>query len=155
MHESNISGLLIIDIMQVAINNEVMIAISDMNYAMPNGMLTTWIESVKLAGVENAMVVALDAHTKARAEALGLAAFEMHLTVSRTSQPLLHFNVWVLHCMHAVAWHAYNLAPGYIGFESNDTVNEMINPCNRVQFWQLDKQHDPQDRRFLKLYGCM
>ena len=84
--------------MQVAVNNEVMIAISDMNYAMPNGMLTTWIECVKLAGVKNAMVIALDAHTKARAEAQGLAAFEMHLTVSHTSEPLLHSNVCAMNC---------------------------------------------------------
>lgn len=95
--------------MQVAINNEVMIAISDMNYAMPNGMLTTWIENVKLAGVKNAMVVALDARTKARAEAQGLAAFEMHLTVSYTSESLLCSNVCVIHGMHTAAWHACNL----------------------------------------------
>ena len=59
-----------------------MIAISDRNYATPSGMLTTWIEHVKLAGVKNALVVALDAQTKSAAEALGLAAHEMHLTVS-------------------------------------------------------------------------
>ena len=74
-------------IMQVAINNEVMIAISDRNYATPNGMLATWMENVKLAGVKNAMVVALDAQTKARVEAQGLAAHEMHLTVSHSLQP--------------------------------------------------------------------
>ena len=137
--------------MQVAIDNEVMIAISDMNYAMPNGMLTTWIESVNLAGVKNAMVVALDAHTKARAEAQGMAAFEMHLTVSCTSQPLLHSSVCVIHCMHAVARHAYklNVDSDYIALKSNNIVNEMISPCKRVQFWQLDKQHEPEDRRFL------
>ena len=71
--------------MQVAINNEVMIAISDRNYATPNGMLTTWLENVKLAGVKNVMVVALDAQTKARVEAQGVTAHEMHLTVSYCS----------------------------------------------------------------------
>lgn len=72
---------------QVAINNEVMIAISDRNYAMPGGMLTTWIENVKLSGVKNAMVVALDAHTRAKAEEEGLPAHEMHLTVSTPLSP--------------------------------------------------------------------
>lgn len=71
----------------MAINNEVMIAISDRNYAMPNGMLTTWIENVKLSGVKNAMVVALDAYTKAKAEEEGLPAHEMHLTVSMPLNP--------------------------------------------------------------------
>lgn len=86
--------------MQVAINNEVMIAICDMNYAMPNGMLSTWIESVISAGVKNAMVIALDAHTKARAEAQGLAAFEMHPTVSQPLNPCyVPMSVQFIACM--------------------------------------------------------
>lgn len=75
--------------MQVAVDNEVMIAISDSNYAVPNGMLTTWIENVKLAGVRNAMVVALDSQTKAMVEEQGLAAHEMHLAVSKSLQALI------------------------------------------------------------------
>lgn len=54
---------------------------------MPNGMLSTWIENVKLSGVKNAMVVALDAHTKAKAEEEGLPAHEMHLTVRIPPNP--------------------------------------------------------------------
>ena len=67
---------------QVAINNEVMVAICNRNYAMPGGMLTTWMENVKRAGVQNAMVVALDADTKKHVEAQGIVAHEMHLEVS-------------------------------------------------------------------------
>ena len=59
-----------------------MVAISNRNYAMPGGMLTTWIENVKRAGVTNAMVVALDPHTKTSAESQGIVAHEMHLEVS-------------------------------------------------------------------------
>ena len=52
---------------------------------MPGGMLTTWMENVKRAGVKNAMVVALDAQTKTNAEAQGIVAHEMHLEVSTLS----------------------------------------------------------------------
>lgn len=44
-------------------------------------MLDTWMEGVKRCGVKNAMVIALDAETKANAEAFGIPAFEMHLEV--------------------------------------------------------------------------
>lgn len=67
---------------QVAIGNEVMVAISNKNYAMPGGMLTTWVENVKRAGVKNAMVVALDDHTKRSVDAQGIVAHQMHLEVS-------------------------------------------------------------------------
>ena len=65
-----------------------MAAISNRNYAMPGGMLTTWMENVKRAGVKNAIVVALDAQTKTNAEAQGIVAHEMHLEVSTLSDDL-------------------------------------------------------------------
>lgn len=68
--------------MQVAVHGEVMVAISNANYAQPGGMLDTWAESVLRAGVKNAMVVALDEATKAHAESKGLPAFQMTLEVS-------------------------------------------------------------------------
>ena len=70
--------------MQVAVHGEVMVAISNANYAQPGGMLDTWAESVLRAGVKNAMVVALDEATKAHAESKGLPAFQMTLEVSCT-----------------------------------------------------------------------
>jgi hypothetical protein len=66
---------------QVAINGEVLAAMSNINYAAPGGMLDTWMEGVQRAGVKNAMVIALDAQTKANAEAKGLTAHEMHIQV--------------------------------------------------------------------------
>lgn len=71
--------------LQVAINNEVMVAISNLNYAMPGGMLTTWAEGVKRAGVKNAMVVALDDQAKLMAEQQGLTGFQMQLEVNKAS----------------------------------------------------------------------
>ncbi len=66
---------------QVAINNEVLAAMSNKNYASPGGMLDTWMAGVKRSGVKNAMVIALDPETKANAQANGLTAHEMHIPV--------------------------------------------------------------------------
>ena len=79
---------------QVAIKNEVMVAISNLNYAMPGGMLTTWIEGIKRAGVKNAMVVALDDHTKRMAEEHGLTAHEMHLEVGTDHSTVCKYCVY-------------------------------------------------------------
>ncbi len=64
----------------MAINDE-LAAMSNINYAQPGGMLDTWMEGVKRCGVKNAMVIALDAATKANAEKFGIPAFEMHVQV--------------------------------------------------------------------------
>ena len=83
---------------QVAINNEVMVAISNLNYAMPGGMLTTWIEGIKRAGVKNAMVVALDDHTKRMAEEHGLTAHEMHLEVGTDHSTVFRYCIYHYCC---------------------------------------------------------
>ena len=66
---------------QVAKDDEVMVAISNSNYAMPGGMLDAWMEAVRRANVSNAMVVALDKQTKEHAESMGMAAHYMTLQV--------------------------------------------------------------------------
>ena len=63
----------------MAINNEVLVAICNQNYAGHGNMLETWLTNVQRAGVKNAMVVALDAFTRDYVEAQGMAAYEMHL----------------------------------------------------------------------------
>lgn len=68
---------------KVAINNEVLASMSNINYAMPGGMLDTWMENVQRAGVKNAMVIALDSQTKANAEAKGMTAHEMHIEIPK------------------------------------------------------------------------
>lgn len=70
-------------------HGEVMVAISNANYAQPGGMLDTWAESVLRAGVKNAMVVALDEATKAHAESKGLPAFQMTLEARALTATLL------------------------------------------------------------------
>lgn len=66
---------------KVAINNEVIVAVSNKNYAWPGGMLELWATNVKRAGVKNAMVVALDDDTKTNAEGFGLPAFRMDVKI--------------------------------------------------------------------------
>ncbi|PRW58051.1 glycosyltransferase CAZy family GT77 [Chlorella sorokiniana] len=66
---------------KVAINNEVLVAVSNKNYAWPGGMLSVWAENAKRAGVKNMMVVALDEDTKTNAEGFGLPAFRMDIAI--------------------------------------------------------------------------
>lgn len=66
---------------KVAINNEVLVAVSNANYAWPGGMLELWMRSVKRAGVKNAMVVALDEDTKTNVEKFGFPAFRLDMAI--------------------------------------------------------------------------
>ena len=66
---------------QIAKGNELIVAISNKNYANPGGMLDSWIRTVKRAGVTNAMVVALDDDTKTHAESQGMTAVKMEVAV--------------------------------------------------------------------------
>jgi hypothetical protein len=66
---------------KVAINNEVLVAVSNANYAWPGGMLELWMKSVKRAGVKNAMVVALDEDTKTNVEKFGFPAFRLDMAI--------------------------------------------------------------------------
>ena len=75
---------------QVAIDDEVMLAISNSNYAMPGGMLDTWMDGVKRANVTNAMVIALDRDTKDHAESMGVPAHLMTLQVRTRPATMCH-----------------------------------------------------------------
>lgn len=82
---------------KVAINNEVLVAVSNKNYAWPGGMLEVWMRNVKKAGVKNAMVLALDDETKANVEKFGMQAFRMDIEVRQ----LRHWSVpgWLRQAM--------------------------------------------------------
>ena len=71
---------------QVAIDNEVVVAISNKNYAGVGNMLDTWMEHVKRAGVKNAMVVALDEPTRQHADSQGVASQIFKLEVRPCSR---------------------------------------------------------------------
>jgi len=76
-------------VVQVAKGNELIIAISNKNYARPGGMLDSWIRTVTRAGVTNALVVALDEETKKHAESQGVAAVMMEMKVWLTFASLM------------------------------------------------------------------
>lgn len=71
---------------KVAINNEVLVAVSNRNYAWPGGMLELWMKSVKAAGVKNAMVVALDDDTKKNVEAFGFPAYRLDMAIPESQK---------------------------------------------------------------------
>lgn len=71
---------------QVAKDNEVLVAISNRNYARPGEMLDSWMRTVKGAGVTNALIVALDEDTKSHAESQGFTSIIMDLKASALSQ---------------------------------------------------------------------
>jgi hypothetical protein len=63
---------------QTAIKNEVMVAISNRNYAGPGNMLDIWMDNVQRAGVKNAMVIALDPDTRQHVQSKAFPVIEMH-----------------------------------------------------------------------------
>lgn len=74
-------------LVQVAVNNEVLLAVSNSNLAGPGGMLETWVANVRLAGMRNALVVALDDPTKEAMDRLSFPAHRMDVQV-RSSKRL-------------------------------------------------------------------
>lgn len=71
---------------KIAINNEVLVAISDKNYAFPGGMLDSWAKAVKRAGIQNAMVVALDDETRSNMEKIEMPAFRMDVAIPESQK---------------------------------------------------------------------
>ena len=70
----------------VAINNEVLVAVSNINYARKGGMLDLWMDGVKRSGVKNAMVVALDEETKINVERRGVKAFLFDMEIPESQK---------------------------------------------------------------------
>ena len=70
----------------IAINNEVLVAISNENYAVPGGMLDLWVKGVKLAGIENAMVIALDNATKSNMDRIKMPSFRMDVAIPESQK---------------------------------------------------------------------
>ena len=70
----------------VAINDEVLVAVSNINYARKGGMLDLWMDGVKRSGVKNAMVVALDEETKSNVEERGVKAFLFDMQIPESQK---------------------------------------------------------------------
>lgn len=73
---------------EVAVNDEVMVAVSNENYAHPGGMLDVWMGNARRAGVKNAMIVALDDATKANVQKFGAGyqAFRMDVEIPESQK---------------------------------------------------------------------
>uniref|UniRef100_A0A1D2ABV6 Nucleotide-diphospho-sugar transferase domain-containing protein n=2 Tax=Auxenochlorella protothecoides TaxID=3075 RepID=A0A1D2ABV6_AUXPR len=72
---------------KVAINNEVLVVMSDRRYAHNDTILDLCIQSINRVGVKNALVLALDNKTRDFAEGRGMAAFMMKLQAPESQQP--------------------------------------------------------------------
>ena len=70
----------------VAVNNEILVAVSNINYARRGGMLDLWMDGVKRSGVRNAMVVALDEETKKNVEARGVKAYLFDMDIPESQR---------------------------------------------------------------------
>ncbi|PSC74665.1 glycosyltransferase CAZy family GT77 [Micractinium conductrix] len=114
---------------KVAINNEVLVSVSNSNYAWPGGMLQWWADNAKRAGVENIMVVALDDATKTNAESYGLPAFRMNVKIPDSQK-----DVGSNHAVSALKFRILQnfLKLGYSVFLSDVDIIFLQNPFDHL-----------------------
>ena len=74
---------------EVAINNEVLVAVSNKNLAAPGFMLDMWIRSVQASGVKNFLVMCLDDETEHFVTSLGAPAVNMKEIIPQVRRPTL------------------------------------------------------------------
>lgn len=115
---------------KVAIHNEVLVAVSNKNYAWPGGMLSVWAENAKRAGVKNMMVVALDEDTKTNAEGFGLPAFRMDIAIPDSQK-----NSGSNHAVSALKFRILQnfIKLGYSVFLSDVDIIFLQNPFEHLQ----------------------
>eukprot|EP00887_Chlorella_sp_A99_P008059 scaffold12.g8059.t1 len=113
----------------VAKNNEILVAVSNINYAWPGGMLSCWIENVRRAGVTNAMVVALDEGTKTNVEAVGFPVYRMELEIPDSQK-----NVGSNHAVSALKFRilTHFVRLGYAVFLSDVDIVTLQNPFHHL-----------------------
>lgn len=109
----------------IAIDNEVMAAVSNQNYAFPGGMLSVWIENVRKSGVKNAMVIALDDATKRSVEELGFPVYRMDIKIPDSQK-----SVGENHAVSALKFRILTnfLKLGYAVFLSDVDIVTLQNP---------------------------
>lgn len=123
-------------VVQVAKDNEVMVAISNANYAQPGGMLDLWMDGVRRSNVTNALVIALDDATQRHVESLGFTAYQMSLQV--------HFNpAMELLCKQKAIWCCYPDVCAFcrcMGAARMPKIHSMItSPALHVQISEAQK----------------
>jgi len=73
---------------KVAINGEVLVAVSNMALAGDGGMLQTFVEGLKAAGITNAMIVAIDSQTEAQVNKWGMEVHRMSIQLQGAQKEL-------------------------------------------------------------------
>lgn len=71
---------------KISITNEVLVAVSNKNYAQPGGMLEVWIDGVTRAGIKNALIIALDDETKRNVQSRGVNVFRMDVKIPESQK---------------------------------------------------------------------
>lgn len=71
---------------KISINNEVLVAVSNKNYAQPGGMLEVWVDGVTRAGIKNVLIIALDDETKRNVESRGINVFRMDVEIPESQK---------------------------------------------------------------------
>ena len=66
---------------QVAIHQEVLVAVCGADGALANGIITVWGQAVRQAKISNVVIAALEPNCQRAAEALGMPAFQAGLQV--------------------------------------------------------------------------
>ncbi|KAK9797806.1 hypothetical protein WJX73_009375 [Symbiochloris irregularis] len=110
---------------KIAVKNEVLVAISNKNYAGPHNMLGTWIENVQRVGVGNAMVVALDEQTKKSVIDAGMESILFTMKISDSQK-----NVGENHAVSGLKFKILRrfLDLGYAVFLSDVDIVTLQNP---------------------------
>ncbi|GAB4813747.1 hypothetical protein N2152v2_000793 [Parachlorella kessleri] len=112
---------------RVAVNNEVVLAVSNKNLAWPGGMLESWVANVRRAGIRNALVLALDDETKAAMDKQAFPAFRMDVPIPETQKDA-GSNHAVSALKFRILTHFVDL--GYSVFLSDVDVIFLQNPFN-------------------------
>lgn len=113
----------------IAKSNEVMVAISNYNYARPGGMLDLWIDNVRQSGVTNAMVLALDEQTLDGVQQKGFPVYKMEVEIPE-SQKNSGSNHAVSALKFRILTHFLNL--GYAVLLSDVDIITLQNPFDHL-----------------------
>jgi len=114
---------------KISINNEVIVAVSNKNYAQPGGMLDLWIDGVSRVGIKNALVIALDDETKRNVESRGINVFRMDVKIPESQK-----NTGSNHAVSALKFRILKrfMALGYSVLLSDVDIITLQNPFEHL-----------------------
>jgi len=116
---------------KIALNGEVLAAVSNMALAGDGGMLQTFVESVRAAGIQNAMVIAIDPQTKRQVEKWGMPAHHMTIQLQGAQKQLGMSNHGVSGMKFRILRHFMEL--GYSVLLSDVDIVFLQNPFHHLR----------------------